>query len=486
MEGFKISAELQKIKFDDFIDRSSAERVLEITRDITNEGLRKQLLDQNDNDNALLRVQNELSRLEALQAVLDTTKVLYGVSGDLNKDDKLRLNQLKAQELVLQRQAVILQSQVESNSNRLGTAEELEYLKKVKEAQQNFLEGKLPAQEFNVVTGEIAKNPYEVLLQQLEDYNRQYEEARLKRVAFDIQAENTALLEKGLLTEEDRTRELKAYNAWQAAKAKTADEASKDELDRQKRDNRELLNQRKQLLQEFLKISQTFGEAIGAALVNEEGTKDAFKDLMKSLVDIFIQFIVAQLTAELLKEGALLNFGKVASIGIGIAAVSALGGALKASIDKFEQGGIIGDKYADGGMVQGPSHKKGGVKFRVRNTNYFPELEGGEVVINKRSSQVFKKELSRINSYNGYGRRFEDGGIIQNAPQVLNPSENSVNLSDDAIIRQATLIAEKITQGQLTVMAEQNGQLVDALKKALDFNNRLTERLQQAQQNSRI
>jgi len=137
-------------------------------------------------------------------------------------------------------------------------------------------------------------------------------------------------------------------------------------------------------------------------------------------------------------------------------------------------------------MVQGPSHKKGGVKFKVRNTNYFPELEGGEVVINKRSSQVFKKELSRINSYNGYGRRFEDGGIIQNAPQVLNPSENSVNLSDDAIIRQATLIAEKITQGQLTVMAEQNGQLVDALKKALDFNNRLTERLQQAQQNSRI
>lgn len=485
-EGFKIGIELQKIKFDEFIDQKSADKILQITRDITNEGLRKQLLDQNENQTALEKVQNELNRLEALQAVLDTTNVLYGVSGELNKDDKLRINQLKAQELILQRQAVILQSQVESNSNRLGTAEELEYLKKVKEAQQNFLDGKIPAQEFNVVTGEIAKNPYEVLLQQLEDYNRQYEEARLKRVAFDIQAENTVLIEKNLITEEDRTRELKAYNAWQAAKAKTADEASKDEIDRQKRDNRELLNQRKQLLQEFLKISQTFGEAMGAALVNEEGTKEAFKDLMKSLIDIFIQFIVAQLTAELLKEGALLNFGKVASIGIGVAAVSALGGALKAQIDKFEQGGIIGDKYADGGMVQGPSHKKGGVKFKVRNTNYFPELEGGEVVINKRSSQVFKKELSRINSYNGYGRRFEDGGIIQNAPQVLNPSENSVNLSDDAIIRQATLIAEKITQGQLTVMAEQNGQLVDALKKALDFNNRLTERLQQAQQNSRI
>lgn len=485
-EGFKISVELQKIKFDEFIDRSSAERVLEITRDITNEGLRKQLLDQNDNDNAILRVQNELSRLEALQAVAKTMEVLGQVGASLNNDDKLRINQLKAQELILQRQAVILQSQVDSNSNRLGTAEELEYLKKVKEAQQNFIDGKIPAQEFNVVTGEIAKNPFEVLLQHLEDYNRQYEEARLKRDAFDIQAENTALDEKGLLTDQDRTRELKAYNAWKAAKAKLDDDAGKDERDRQARDNRELLNQRKKLLQEFFKISQTFGEAIGAALVNEEGTKEAFKDLMKSLIDIFIQFIVAQLTAELLKEGALLNFGKVATIGLGVAAVSALGGALKAQIDKFELGGIIGDKYADGGIVQGPSHKNGGVKFRVRNTNYFPELEGEETIINKRSSKIFRKELSRINSYNGYGRRFEDGGIIQNAPQVLNPSENSVNLSDDAIIRQATLIAEKITQGQLTVMAEQNGQLVDALKKALDFNNRLTERLQQAQQNSRI
>ena len=168
-EGFKISVELQKIKFDDFIDRSSAERVLEITRDITNEGLRKQLLDQNDNDNAILRVQNELSRLEALQAVAKTMEVLGQVGASLNNDDKLRINQLKAQELILQRQAVILQSQVDSNSNRLGTAEELEYLKKVKEAQQNFIDGKIPAQEFNVVTGEIAKNPFEVLLQHLEE-----------------------------------------------------------------------------------------------------------------------------------------------------------------------------------------------------------------------------------------------------------------------------------------------------------------------------
>lgn len=485
-EGFKINIELQKIKFDDFIDSKSAERVLEITRDITNEGQRKLLLDQNENDNAILKIQNELTRLQALQAVLETSKLLYGVNGELTTSDKKRLAELKSQEIVLQRQAALLQGQLDANTQRLGGEDELQYLSKIADAQRKFLSGDIPAQEFNVVTGEVAKNPYEVLLEQIDAFTIEYEENRLKRVAFEIQAQNTELEAKKLLTDEDRARELKAYNEWQATRAKRTDAASKDELDRQKRDNRELLNQRRQLLQEFLKISQTFGEAIGTALVNEEGTKDAFKDLMKSLVDIFIQFVVAQLTAELLKEGALLNFGKVASIGIGIAAVSALGGALKASIDKFEHGGIIGDKYADGGMVQGPSHRNGGVKFKVRNTNYFPELEGGEVVINKRSSQVFKKELSRINSYNGYGRRFADGGIIQNAPQVLNPSENSVGLSDDAIVRQATIIAEKITDGQLTVMAEQNNRLVDALKTALDFNNRLAERLQKAQENSRI
>lgn len=485
-EGFKIGIELQKIKFDEFIDLKSAEKVLEITRDITNEGLKKQLLDQNETQTSLEKVQSELKTLEAVQAVLSTTKLLYGANGDLSDADKLRLAQLKAQEIVLQRQAVLLETQITSGTKKLGTAEELEYLEKVKAAQQNFIDGKIPAQEFNLVTGEIAKNPYEVLLQQLTDYQLEYEELSLKRIAKDIELENAALLAKNQLTDEDLIRKEKADIAYQAAKAKRLEGASKDELERQKRDNKELIQLRRKMLEDFLSTSQKFGEAIGEALVNEEGTKEAYKELMKSLIDIFVEYLIAQLRAELIVEGARLNFAKVATLGIGIAAISALGSALKANIDKFEKGGVIGDKYADGGMVQGPSHRNGGVKFRVKNSNYFPELEGGEVVINKRSSQVFKKELSRINSYNGYGRRFEDGGIIQNAPQVLNPSENSISISDDVIIRQATLIAEKITEGQLTVMAEQNNRLVDALKTALDFNNRLTERLQKAQQNSRI
>ena len=66
--------------------------------------------------------------------------------------------------------------------------------------------------------------------------------------------------------------------------------------------------------------------------------------------------------------------------------------------------------FADGGIVNGPSHANGGVKFAVGGT--VNELEGGEAVINKRSTRMFSPILSAINSFNGFGKKFEQGGIL--------------------------------------------------------------------------
>jgi len=66
---------------------------------------------------------------------------------------------------------------------------------------------------------------------------------------------------------------------------------------------------------------------------------------------------------------------------------------------------IDSQSYAKGGILNGPSHANGGIK-----TGY-GELEGGEAVINKRSTKLFKTELSRINQAGG-GRRFATGGIL--------------------------------------------------------------------------
>ena len=40
------------------------------------------------------------------------------------------------------------------------------------------------------------------------------------------------------------------------------------------------------------------------------------------------------------------------------------------------------------------------------------EAEGGEAIINKKSTSMFRPMLSAINSYNGNGVKFADGGLL--------------------------------------------------------------------------
>jgi hypothetical protein len=81
---------------------------------------------------------------------------------------------------------------------------------------------------------------------------------------------------------------------------------------------------------------------------------------------------------------------------------------------------IAAQKYARGGELHGASHAQGGIKGSINGHNI--ELEGGEVVINKRSSAKYRKALSLINSDNGWGvdfansrgggYKFAKGGIL--------------------------------------------------------------------------
>jgi len=65
-------------------------------------------------------------------------------------------------------------------------------------------------------------------------------------------------------------------------------------------------------------------------------------------------------------------------------------------------------EFRGGGLVRGKSHAQGGEKFSVGGR--VSELEGGEAVINKRSTKMFKAQLSAINQAGG-GVKFADGGI---------------------------------------------------------------------------
>ena len=90
-------------------------------------------------------------------------------------------------------------------------------------------------------------------------------------------------------------------------------------------------------------------------------------------------------------------------------------------LDKKARGGLI-EEFANGGMVQGKSHAQGGEKFAVGGR--VVELEGGEAVINKRSTAMFSSQLSAMNSAGG-GVKFADGGLL-NQPSFSQQQFNAL------------------------------------------------------------
>lgn len=94
--------------------------------------------------------------------------------------------------------------------------------------------------------------------------------------------------------------------------------------------------------------------------------------------------------------------------------------------------------FAKGGIVEGPPHSMGGVKYDVGGR--VVELEGGEVVINKKSSKIFADQLSQMNSYKGYGKRFAQGGFVDGGFTARRISEPVVNRF--ALLNQMKIMAQ--------------------------------------------
>jgi len=115
---------------------------------------------------------------------------------------------------------------------------------------------------------------------------------------------------------------------------------------------------------------------------------------------------------------------------------------------------IASQKFAKGGILNGPSHAQGGIKTS------FGELEGGEAVINKRSTSQFLPLLSEINAAGG-GKRFAQGGILTSpisAPNV-GSAQTDINGRFDQFL-QASMQQTQATNSR-----------IDRLQVNLDLNN---------------
>tara|TARA_Y100001938_G_C8098468_1_gene439846 strand:- start:1460 stop:5488 length:4029 start_codon:yes stop_codon:yes gene_type:complete len=121
-----------------------------------------------------------------------------------------------------------------------------------------------------------------------------------------------------------------------------------------------------------------------------------------------------------------------------------------------QDGGMI-PEFAKGGMVHGPSHAQGGVKFNAGGR--VVELEGGEAVITKKATQMFKPQLSAMNQAGG-GIAFADGGITPGTSGMLQStsvsqsqqfSELAKNIVSGINTKEVILTESSVTQSQSNV-----------------------------------
>ena len=218
--------------------------------------------------------------------------------------------------------------------------------------------------------------------------------------------------------------------------------------------------QRKKILKEIAKLESDITKN------TEEDKEEAFKadvkramlsgqtaeEAMKSVVRAQIMEGVAGFMASIFKSVPFpLNLVLAAGAG------AVVGRLIDQQIAKFGDGGVI-EKYADGGMVHGKSHAQGGEKFAVGGR--VAELEGGEAVINKKSTAMFKGQLSAMNAAGG-GVKFADGGLM-NMPSFASSQFDAVgqksmmgamNQSSKVVVVEADITTSQNTVGVIEAEA---------------------------------
>lgn len=118
---------------------------------------------------------------------------------------------------------------------------------------------------------------------------------------------------------------------------------------------------------------------------------------------------------------------------------------------------IATQKFAKGGVIQGASHAKGGVPASVAGAANV-ELEGGEIVINKNSAQIYREELSEINAAGG-GVRFQFGGDVSPDLEAVAVSDNN---NDERFLNQMKKLKFFVNVTDISNLQEETAEVVNS------------------------
>jgi hypothetical protein len=135
---------------------------------------------------------------------------------------------------------------------------------------------------------------------------------------------------------------------------------------------------------------------------------------------------VASIIPTLIKEG----IAEPTTLNI-MAAITAASAAASyaAEVSAIGQAKFYPKKFAEGGMVDGPSHSQGGVPFTVQGQGGY-EMEGGEFIVNKRAASLHRDLLDKINgsvkpNITNQPMKYADGGIV-NSKNITNVNQQSL------------------------------------------------------------
>ena len=270
------------------------------------------------------------------------------------------------------------------------------------------------------------------------DYQIEEAEKRLEDVE--------ELLDKAVELREDSENKIEEIND----KLKESDKGNTEALKQQLADEMVLLVQRQQNERDLQKQKER-----EEAIIKKKEKQQRKIELGQKLIEGIVNTAVGVTAA--LKYG--IPLGPI------FAAIIGAMGALQTGIIIKQM-----SKLEKGGLLKGKSHKQGGM--RVEGTNI--EVEGGEYVVNKKSTTKYINLIEAINEDNPVkvrrlSNRFENGGVMGKPTTIIN-NYNHAPLVSSSIRKFAD--GGQLNYGQSVAAIERNSdayRVTEALNN-MDFN----------------
>jgi hypothetical protein len=389
---------------------------------------------------------DEAEKLRRQNAIKEEQELIKQLNAGTLTIDQYNEKKKQKEEKAAQDRLGTLESQQTSELNKLkefeGKIDPEVYAKRKLEIEKNYGNQILQVQE--QLNGQSVKSTQDAIKKK-EDAEKDAKEKRIKDLETDLEIQEAlgqnliegtkafydnranvinaaAALEKEK-RDQAEAEELKAVENDEDAKQKIRDKYNILELEAEKTTAKSLKELAKEKTRNTLKqISDTIDAIKGvtdtiASFYDEEAktSKDAFEKRKKlqlasaymtaatSILQVFATPPLGNVVVDAILKG-------IRIIGV-VAATAAQIKTIKNTKFEAPSGGgsdastpAVGSTFAKGGLLDGPSHAQGGIKTK------FGELEGGEYVVNRRSTASFLPMLTAINSVGN--RKYEEGGMV--------------------------------------------------------------------------